>query len=143
MGNETLNILQLDQVARMALNKILAQSIAERKEYGGMIYMKGKVLIAMPPRTQGDPTTVDVGQHDPNCSCPPRTTPVAYYHTHPTYSVGGVKADFNEFSPEDMDVAKDHDLVAAYVGTLDGSFLKYDRKSDKTIPMSGKLKNAI
>ncbi len=142
MGNETLNVLQLDQIARMVLNSILAQSIAERKEYGGMIYMKGKSLVAMPPRTQGDPTMVDVGQHAANCSCPPGTTPVAYYHTHPTYSVGGMKADFNEFSPEDKDVAKDYGLVAAYVGTLDGSFLKYDRKSDKTVAMPGKLNNA-
>ena len=142
MGNDALNMSQLDQVARMALNKILAQSVAERKEYGAMIYMNGKAIVAMPPRTQGDPTTVDVGQHAANCSCPPGTTPVAYYHTHPTYSVGGVRADFNEFSPEDIDVAKDYGLAAAYVGTLDGSFLKYDRKTGKTIPLPGKLQNA-
>jgi Domain of unknown function (DUF4329) len=142
MGNQTLNMSQLDQIARMALNKVLAQSIIERKEYGAMIYLNGKSVIAMPPRTQGDPTTVDVGQHEPNCSCPPGTTPVAYYHTHPTYSVGGVKADFNEFSPEDMEVAKDYGLAAAYAGTLDGSFLKYDPKTDKTIVLSGKLNNA-
>jgi len=140
MGGVKITSIQVDNCAKNALNLILAKSIEERKEYGGMIYVRGSSCVAMPPRTQGNPTTVDVGQHEPNCSCPPGTTPIAYYHTHPTYSVAGMKGKYNEFSDDDVDVAKDNNLDAAYVGTLDGSFLKFDCKLNKTVPL-GKLKN--
>lgn len=130
----------IEQVARDVLNQILATSISERHEYGGMIYQQAGRFHATPPRTQGNPTTVDVGQRNPNKGCPPDTTPVAYYHTHPTYSVGGIKASYDKFSPEDMSVAEDFKLDA-YVGTLDGSFLKYDWKLKLPLRMRGRLKN--
>jgi len=132
---------QMDQVARQALNKILATSIVQRKEYGGMIYEKDGYCFAMPPRTQGNPTTVDVGQRLPNCGCPPGTKPVAYYHTHPTYSVAGMTADYNVFDDPDKDVVLDYNLEAGYAGTLDGTFLKFDRKSGKVSTLLPKLKN--
>jgi hypothetical protein len=136
-----MNSYQMDHAARRALNRILGKSIEERKEYGGMIYEQHGLYQAMPPRTQGNPTTVNVGQDLPNCGCPPGTTPVAYYHTHPTYSVAGVKADYNVFDDDDKDVAIDHDLIAAYAGTLDGSFLKFDCKSKKITTLQPGLKN--
>jgi hypothetical protein len=135
------DLLQLEEIARTALNRILAKSIEEKKEYGGMIYASNGRCSAMPPRTQGLPTTVNVGQREPNCSCPPGTTPVAYYHTHPTYSVGGLKFDYNLLDDDDKNVAKDYSLDAAFLGTLDGSFFKYDCQQDKTIPLQGRLKN--
>lgn len=133
--------VQLDKAAHEALNKILAQSIEEIKEYGGMLYIEKGRCKAMPARSQGEPNKVDVGQYEPNCGCPDGTTPVAYYHTHPTYSIAGFKGDYNKMSDEDKDVAKDHDMDAAYLGTLDGSFYKYDVKQDKTIKFQGMLKN--
>ena len=131
-----------EQVAREALNGILATSIESRKEYGAMICGRSDgSCVAMPPRTQGDPTKIDVGQREPNGSCLPGTTPVAYYHTHPTYSVAGLKADYGEFSSDDIGVADDFS-IDAYLGTLDGSFLKYDcRKRGKPALLRGKLKN--
>jgi hypothetical protein len=141
MNGRKTSSIGLDNAARNALNGILAKSINEMKEYGGMIYMEGGSYKAMPPRTQRDPTMVDVGQHEPNCSCPPGTIPVAYYHTHPTYSIAGMKGRYNEFSDDDKDVARDHNLDAAYLGSLDGSFLKFDRKENKVIPLPGRLKN--
>lgn len=132
---------QLDKAAHEALNAILATSIEERKEYGGMLYIEKGRCLAMPARSQGEPNKVDVGQYEPNCGCPDGTTPVAYYHTHPTYSVAGFKGDYNKMSDEDKNVAKDQDLDAAYLGTLDGSFYKYDCKQDKTIKFPGMLKN--
>lgn len=142
MGGRKASSIGLDHVARQALNEILATSIEERKEYGGMICMEGARYKAMPPRTQGDPTVVNVGQFEPNCGCPEGSIPVAYYHTHPTYSVAGMKGTYNDFSDDDKDVARDHDLDAAYLGSLDGSFLKFDRHEDKTIRLPGRLKNA-
>lgn len=140
MGSKVASLL-IDNAARAALNATLAKSIEERREYGGMIYASGGQCIAMPARTQRDPTRVDVGQREPNCGCPPGTTPVAYYHTHPTYSVAGMKAQYNEFSEDDKAVARDFKLEAAYVGTLDGSFLKFDCARNTTLALPGRLRN--
>jgi hypothetical protein len=132
---------QLDEVARRALNQILAESIEHRIEYGGMICKSGSIYVALEPRTQHDPTSVDVGQRETNAGCPPDTTPVAIYHTHPTYSVAGMKADYNAFSENDIDIPTGLGLAAIYAGTLDGSFLKYDTKTGETHRLQGKLKN--
>jgi len=141
MGDAKYQSLVVDEVARTALNAVLARSIEEKSEYGAMIYLlKGRCAATL-VRTQGDPTTVNVGQNEENCGCPPGSTPVAYYHTHPTYSVAGMTGDYNHFSPEDIDVVTDHNLEAAYLGTLDGSFIKYDAKLGRPIVLSGRLKN--
>jgi hypothetical protein len=52
-----------------------------------------------------------------------------------------MRASYNEFSDEDKDVATGHN-IDAYVGTLDGSFLKYDYKLDKPLRLRGRLKNS-
>lgn len=132
---------QMDSAARYALNNILARSIVERSEYGGMIYLQNGSCLATPPRTQGNPTTVDVGQRLPNCGCPPGTKPVGYYHTHPTYSVAGLKADYNIFDDADQSVVLDFNLDAGYAGTLDGTFLKFDAKTRKVTTLTPGLKN--
>jgi hypothetical protein len=131
-----------EEAARKALNRILACSISRRKEYGAMICRKAGKYVALKARTQDEPNKVDVGQNEENCGCPPGATPVAYYHTHPLYSQAGMKADYNEFSDEDIGVANDH-KIDAYVGTLDGSFLKYDYKLGKpALRLRGRLKNS-
>lgn len=130
----------IEKVARKALNGILSKSIMERKEYGGMIYKLGAEYFANEPRTQGYGNTVNVGQYEPNRSCPEGSTPVAYYHTHPNFSAGKIPMSYNEFSPEDKDLARDMKLDA-YLGTLDGSFLLYDPLADKVIKLPGPLTN--
>jgi len=130
-----------EEAARKALNKILKCSINRRKEYGAMICLKAGKWVALKWRTQDEPNKVDVGQNEENCGCPPGATPVAYYHTHPLYSQAGMKASYNEFSDEDIAVATDHN-IASYVGTLDGSFLKYDYKLGKpALRLRGRLRN--
>lgn len=141
MGSSKVNWIGLDDVARQALNEILATSIERRKEYGGMICMEAGRYKAMPARTQDEPAKVNVGQYEPNCGCPEGTIPVAYYHTHPTHSVAGFKGKYNEFSDEEKDVARDHNLDAAYMGSLDGSFFRFERHGDKTVRLRGRLKN--
>jgi len=133
--------LPMDKAARAALNNILTKSIEERHEYGGMIYLQDAHYLATPPRTQGYPTTVDVGQREPNCGCPPRSKPVASYHTHPTYSVGGTKADYNVFDDDDQQVVLDFHLDAGYAGTLDGTFLKFDAKTKTITTLKPNLMN--
>ena len=130
----------VETTARAALNKILKFSIERRKEYGAMICLQAGKYVAFKARTQDESNTVDVGQHEDNCGCPPGSKPVAYYHTHPLYSYADMRASYNEFSDEDKGVAKEHE-IDAYVGTLDGSFLRYDRKLDQVLRLRGGLKN--
>jgi len=91
-----------EEVARRALNKVLADSVTWRIEYGAMICCKAGKYVALKARTQHEPNKVDVGQDEDNCGCPPGWTPVAYYHTHPLYSQAGMKAEYNEFSDADV-----------------------------------------
>lgn len=130
----------IEKVARAALNKILSKSISQRSEYGGMIYLQDGAYHATDARTQGYGNTVNVGQYEKNRSCPEGSTPVAYYHTHPNFSAGGIAMQYNEYSDEDKDLARDLNLDA-YLGTLDGSFLLYDPKTDKAIKLPGALVN--
>lgn len=130
----------IEKVAKAALNKILAKSITERREYGGMIYELDGIYHANDPRTQGFGNTVNVGQYEPNKGCPKGSTPVAYYHTHPNFSAGSIPMKYNEFSDEDKDLARDLKLDA-YLGTLDGSFFMFDPTIDKPIKLPGVLIN--
>lgn len=131
----------IEKVARKALNGILSKSITERKEYGGMIYLLDGEYHANEPRTQGYGNTVNVGQYEPNRGCPEGSQPVAYYHTHPNFSAGGIPMKYNEFSPEDIDLAKDL-MLDAYLGTLDGSFFLYEPSIGKPVRLPGHLHNA-
>ena len=140
LDRKTLNRL-IEQTAREVLNGILVTSIEHRREYGGMIYLQGGRCHATTPVTQDNPTTVDIGQRGPNRGCPSGTIPLAYYHTHPTYSVGGFRATYETFSPQDKSVAENC-RIDAYLGTLDGSFLKYDWQTKAITRLRGRLKNA-
>jgi len=80
--------INLERAARTALNKILAKSIAKRWEYGGMIYLQDRKYSFTEARTQEFGNTVNVGQWEPNRSCPKGSTPIAYYHTHPNIRAG-------------------------------------------------------
>ena len=132
--------IALEKVARDTLNSILGKSISKRTEYGGMIYFLEGQYYAKEPR-EGYGNTVDIGQREPNCGCPEGSKPVAYYHTHPNFSAGGLTMKYNEFSPEDIDIAKDFKLDA-YLGTLDGSFFVYDHATNKVSKLKGPLNNA-
>jgi hypothetical protein len=133
--------LAIENVAKKALSGILEKSITERCEYGGMIYLLDGKYHANDPRTQGYGNTVNVGQYEPNKGCPEGATAVAYYHTHPNFSAGGIAMKYNEFSDEDKDLARDLKLDA-YLGTLDGSFFLFDPTTEKPIRLPGHLKNS-
>ena len=130
----------IEKVARKILNSILSKSITQRCEYGGMIYHLDGQYYANEPRTQGYGNTVNVGQYENNRGCPKGSAPVAYYHTHPNFSAGGIPMKYNEYSDEDKNLARDLNLDA-YLGTLDGSFFLYDPKIDKAIKLPGALVN--
>ena len=133
--------INLERAARAALNKILAQSIKKRWEYGGMIYLQDRKYSFTEARTQEFGNTVNVGQWEPNRSCPEGSTPIAYYHTHPNIRAGDIPMEYNKFSDEDKQLAQDISLYA-YLGTLDGSFFVYDYRNGEVTPIPGRrLKN--
>jgi uncharacterized protein DUF4329 len=82
---------------------------------------------------------VDVGLDRPNKGCPEHSIPLAYYHTHPTYSVAGMRAEYKTFSSDDDIGPARSNHIDAYLGTLDGSFLKYDYKTERILRL-GRLK---
>jgi len=131
----------IEKIAKKALNAILQKSITERCEYGGMIYLLAGEYHANDPRTQGYGNTVNIGQYEANRGCPDGAMAVAYYHTHPNFSAGGIPMKYNEFSDEDKDLARDLKLDA-YLGTLDGSFFLFDPTIGKPIRLPGHLKNS-
>jgi hypothetical protein len=139
-GKRAKQLQGADKVAKDVLNSILVTSIEHKSEYGGMIYMLRGVYHATDPVTQGDPVQVDVGLDRPNKGCPEHSIPVAYYHTHPTFSVAGMRGEYGTFSSdEDLGLARSNH-IDAYLGTLDGSFLKYEYKADRILRL-GRLKN--
>lgn len=107
-----------------------------------MIYLESGRYVAKPAETQDEPATVNVGHDLPNCGCPENTQPVAYYHTHPIYSIAGFKGIYNEFSDDDKAVAQKYNIYA-FVGTLDGSFLLYDWKTGLVLRLGGRLNNTV
>jgi hypothetical protein len=129
-----------DKVAWDVLESILVTSIGQRAEYGGMIYMLRGNYHATDPVTQCEPNKVDVGLYKPNKGCPENSIPVAYYHTHPILQYAGMHAEYSTFSKdEDLELARSN-KIDAYLGTLDGRFLKYDYKINKILPL-GRLNN--
>lgn len=47
---------------------------------------------------------------------------------------------YNEFRDDDVAITQDH-RIDGYLGTIDGSFFKFDFKSKKLSRLPGKLKN--
>ena len=132
--------INMERAARTALNTNLAKSISKRWEYGGMIYLQDGTYSFTEARTREYGNTVNVGQLEPNRSCPEGSTPVAYYHTHPNIKVGEFSREYNKFSDEDKQLAQDISPYA-YLGTLDGFFV-YDYRNDETTHIPGRrLKN--
>jgi hypothetical protein len=125
---------RLDEFARDQLQAVLPASIVSGFESGAVICRAfgSGALSATPVRTGKVKHTVSVGTDLPNCGCPAGTTPVAYFHTHPSAAgtsatQGGTVA--KSFSDDDLDVAKDYGLIA-YVATRDGSMWRYDPPRD-------------
>lgn len=139
--SETKRFKTAQDAAWAALNSILCESIEKRIEYGGVIYRSQGTYAATAPRTQGYGNTVDVGLREENKGCPKHTTPVAFFHTHPNVSVGGLTMEYNKFKDDDVDVAKDYQ-IDGYLGTVDGSFFWYSLKMEKPIRLSRRLKNS-
>jgi hypothetical protein len=121
----------LDRYAKARLDEILPESIATGMEKGAVICRdpcSGK-LSTTPVRTGETKHTVAVPTYEPNCGCPERTIPVAYYHTHPSEAgsqttVPGARVA-SDFSDDDKDIARDYGLIA-YIAQRDGSMWRYN-----------------
>jgi uncharacterized Zn-binding protein involved in type VI secretion len=133
-----------DEAARAALQAANPQSIAENREFSGLIYQgaDGQYYYTGPAR--GTATGANPYRDAP---APPGTTVVGDYHTHGDYSelddAGNVvrtsdpaRDDFNSdnFSDDDKTgIAADGAGTpgyAGYLGTPSGTFRRYDPATD-------------
>jgi hypothetical protein len=123
--------IKIEAFARMLLAAVIDGSVAEKREYGGVIFrhdFNGRLGATQAKGYSG--TGVDAGTWNKNRGCPEGTTPVAWYHTHPTKNVvtpdfGTVPTDWEKFIEGDK-LISDSFLLPGYVGTMDHRFWRYD-----------------
>ena len=123
--------IKIEAAARAVLSSIIGPSVSEKREYGGVIWRRdatGEIGYTGPIKGFSE-AGVDVGQDKPNMGCPPGTTPVAWYHFHPTKetNVGGdrFKMDWDKFIEGDKLLSDGHNLPG-YVASFDRQFWRYD-----------------
>jgi hypothetical protein len=133
---------RIEEFALRMLRQVLRKSLhggpdGRPREWGGMIYVDNR--NAGPAgngplgftRYEGDsPIHVSVHDKEPNRGCPPGTTPVAWYHTHPTAEMVTNGGDYfttrwREFIDGDKELS-DKYLLPGYVATWDQRFWRYD-----------------
>lgn len=135
-----------DEAARAALNDANPKSIADNREYGGLIYRDDKGRYGYTTPIMGS----DQGVNPYDASVPPNTQIVGDYHTHGDYSIfdpktgaavrtsDPLKDHFNSdnFSSDDLlGIQKDGakiDGYKGYLGTPSGQFKVYDPSTGKT-----------
>lgn len=132
-----------DEAARAALQALLVQSIGNRNEFGGMI-CKFNTKYYVAPYLVGERNSVHPGHRFRNKGCMPvgaEAVAVAYFHTHPNVAGAGMTMKPDEFSSEDIGVANSAE-IDAYIGSVSGLFLKFERATQKTYIAGECLRNA-
>ncbi len=112
-----------DQVAFSVINTINPTSVAENREYGGMVYRNSDGSFGATGPIRGELANVDPGGPS---SVPGDTQATASWHTH-----GGNDPHFlnEEFSSADLSYSKFFS-IDGYLGTPFGKFLLYDVNSN-------------
>ncbi len=114
-----------DQVAFNTVNSINPTSVAENREYGGMVYRNSDGSFAATGPIRGQLANVDPGGPS---SVPGGTVATASWHTH-----GGNDPRYlnEEFSSADFSYSEFFG-IDGYLGTPLGKFLLYDVNSNVT-----------
>ena len=132
-----------EDAARAALQALLIRSIGNRNEFGGMICkLNTKFYVA--PYFVGERNSVDPGHRLLNKGCMPvgaEAVAVAYFHTHPNLVSAEMTMKPDVFSDEDIGVANGVE-IDAYIGSVSGLFLKFERATQKTYIAGKCLRNA-
>ncbi|MBJ2157327.1 DUF4329 domain-containing protein [Variovorax sp. IB41] len=132
-----------EEAARAALQALLVQSIGTRNEFGGVI-CKFNDKFHVAPYFVGERNSVSPGLRLRNKGCMPvgaEAVAVAYFHTHPNVVGAGMAMQPDVFSDEDIGVANGAE-VDAYIGSVSGLFLKFERATQKTYIAGQCLRNA-
>jgi hypothetical protein len=127
--------IKIEETARKLLKDVLAKSVDERREYGGVIHRHDttrKIGWTGPFRGYAS-GRVDVRQDEVNRGCLAGTTAVAWYHTHPVaefYSIHNgelitLHAEWDKFIDGDEELSINWNLIG-YVATFDRRFWRYD-----------------
>ncbi|MFM9883262.1 MAG: DUF4329 domain-containing protein [Burkholderiales bacterium] len=124
--------IKIEEYARRLLAGLIVQSVEEGIEYGGVICRNNAtgLLRTTGPFKGYSGANVDIGVWTKeNCGCDDGTTPVAWYHTHPTTEImtrdGLMHMLWDEFIEGDK-LISDGFLIPGYVGTMDRRFWRYD-----------------
>ncbi len=126
----TLEGMKIEQYARELLSALIVKSVAERREYGGVIWRNDITHQLGSTQFAGySGANVDIGVWNTNQGCPKGTTAVTWYHTHPTTEVmtldGKMSTEWESFIGGDK-LISDSFLLPGFVGTMDMRFWRYD-----------------
>lgn len=136
--------MRVEALARQLLNKVLPESVNGRPtEYGGMIYRNsGSGVLGSTGPFHKPGNAVDIHQDEQNMGCPQGTLPVAWYHTHPFASFGQLHVAAKEFIDNDKAISDEHH-IPGYLGVYDGTFWRYDPRTQKMEELNGRLRNTL
>lgn len=119
-----------DEAAEAALNDINPLSVAEDREYGGMIYRSpdGTYSVTDPNR-RGELGLVEVDPGGPE-SVPPGTTATAYCHTHGASNPNYVSERFSGILTDGSDIGYANRYhIDGYLATPKGLLMRYDHET--------------
>ncbi len=130
---------ELERFALKLLRDFLPKSLKKGHEFGTVICQDNvtkKLSTNGPHESTYSDNAVDIGLREKNCGCSEGTTPVATVHTHPFTKKGGLTFSWG-FDDPDMEMSDDYQLIG-FLGAADGTFLRYDPATVKTVLIDGK-----
>ncbi|GGJ10085.1 DUF4329 domain-containing protein [Neoroseomonas lacus] len=119
---------RVEAAAIFLLRHIIAWSVKEQKEYGGVIYLdtaSGEIRANGPLSATTSANTVYVGQNEVNLGLPATQRPLAWYHTHPLTEMNGWHFEWDKFEGGDYRLSTTR-RIPGYVCTMDGWIWRFD-----------------
>jgi Domain of unknown function (DUF4329) len=134
--------MRIEALAFRLLSDALPRSISKKQECGAVICRDNHSGVLSSTDLRWGDGEVDTGVGESNHSCPPGSTAVAFYHTHPFETVNLGATIIHDrggasFSKGDMIIANGNQLVA-FLGGWDGCFSRYTPPKQPTIVVDGK-----
>ena len=120
--------IRVETAAIFLLRQIIAWSVKEQKEYGGVIYLdtaSGQIRATGPVSAGSSANTVYIGQDKINLGLPLTQKPLAWYHTHPLTEMNGWHFEWDKFEGGDYAISTSRQ-IPGYVCTMDGVMWRFD-----------------
>lgn len=120
--------VRVETAAIFLLRHIIAWSVKEQKEFGGVIYLdtaSGQIRATGPVSAESSANTVYIGQDKINLGLPATLKPLAWYHTHPLTEMNGWHFEWDKFEGGDYAISTSRQ-IPGYVCTMDGAMWRFD-----------------